>query len=164
MKITVEIAKRIAENIDKDELKKFSTKDVAGASSRFDIDSVEIDCEDGYSFERKVNEEFEEFVREACVEDEENAINYIYSVIEEIYPEEIESIDLNWDEINLIVKEIKFKDREGKIYNYEDFGDLVFELGENGLNLDENEIWEIWDENERESKYYRQHRWNYGVE
>lgn len=148
MKLTKEMAKKIAETINQDKLLIATIKDVSKACDRFDIESVDMSfCEDGYDFERRVNEKFEEFVRESCIEEEDSTINYFYSILEKFYPEEFKSIDLNWDELNLIVKEIKFKDKEGNLFNYEDFGDLVFELGEKGMKyIDEHEIYRIWDD------------------
>lgn len=159
MKLTKEMAKKIAETINQDKLLIATIKDVSKACDRFNIESVDMSyCEDGYDFERRVNEKFEEFVRESCIEDGGAVLNYFYSILEKLYPEEFKSIDLNWDEINLIVKEIKFKDKEGKIYNFEDFEDLIFELGEKGIKyIDEHEIYRIWDDCDRESKYYQSH-------
>lgn len=156
MEITIEMAKKIAKNINKKELLNFCIEDVSKASDRFDIESVDMSyCEDGYNFERRVNEKFEEFVRESCIEDEEATLNYFYSIIEKLYPEKAESIDLDWNELNEITKQIKFKDKEGNIYSYEDFGDLVFELGEEGMKyLDEYEIYRYWDDYEEGQKSY----------
>ena len=153
--ITKEMAKKIAENIDKDELMTLSTRDVLGVCDRFDIESVDMSsCEDWYEFERKVNEKFEEFVKESCVE-EEATLNYFYSILEKLYPEYPDIDYLDWDELDLISKEIKFKDKDGKTYNFDNFGNLVFGLGEKGMKyLDEYEIYRVWDEYEEDQKSY----------
>ena len=155
MTITEEMAKAVAGKINFSELKKFCTEDVKKASSRFDIESVDFYyCEDGYDYERRVNDKYEDFVREACAE-EESVSDYFYAIISQLYPEEIESIELDWEELDAITKEIKFKDREGKEYSYEEFGDLIFELGEEGMNyIDEYDIYRVWNDYEEDQKSY----------
>ena len=155
MTITVEMAKTVASHINKDELKRVCIKDVKNACFKFDIESVDFDnCEDSYDYERKVEEEYEEFVREVCAE-EDSVVDYLYFVIEEIYPEKIDLINLDWLELNAITKEILFENKEGKSYNYEEFRDMVFELGDEGwIILDDYEIYKTYNDYEEDQKSY----------
>ena len=155
MTITNEMARVIAESINKEELLRACAKDVRLACSKFNIEDVDFEyCDDSDDYERKVEEEYEEFVKEACAE-EDNVIDYLYSVTEKLYPEEIDSINLDWLELDAITKEIEFKNRKGETYRYEEFRELVFELGDKGWkSLDDNKIYKIYNEYEEDQKSY----------
>ena len=68
-------------------------------------------------------------------------------------PEDSDEDDFDWDEMEAVVQEMKFKKTDGKTeYKYDDYAELVYDLGNQGYDIPD--LTDEWIEYEEDMKSY----------
>lgn len=162
MKMTNEMIKGIAIEVlkNKKSLEKACIADIGSLCKKYangdweNRDLFEY-CDDIYEFENKVESDIEEYVKEYIADYSDKTWDFFYETAKKVLKAEgqdIDDYDFDWDEMEILIKEMTFKTVEGKDYKYEDFSEMVYDLGDEAFDVPD--LSDEWIEYEDDMKSY----------
>ena len=172
MIMTKEMIKKIANEVMQNEkiLIKKCEKDVKKICQDYQEDDYNDrnlfeGCEDGLEFERNVEYDIDEYVKERTAEYSDNADNFIYEIAKKVLNKEgknINDYEYGWDEVEAIIQEMKFKKvNSDETFTFDNFAEMVYDLGNKGFFIpDLSEEWKEYEEDKKAFSRYNGSGWS----